>query len=205
MNGAASVLRKVRRMLGGAPNSAPYNLDLIASPSWDERAEAATGLLAAHARPLLTDGSRALRIADFGCGDERLRRILAERLSEPHRYQGYDLLPRRETVIELDLTRSLPEAEFDLIFCLGLLEYIDPLVPFLVRLRNRYPAAIVSYALADSPRPLLKRERRARGWRTHYTRAALEGELDRVGFLRADFRLTNQGRTGIWLLVARSS
>jgi SAM-dependent methyltransferase len=191
-------------LLGGARESAPYNLDLIASPSWDERAEAAAGLLVAHVRMLLTGGSHVLRIADFGCGNERLGRILAERLSEPHRYQGYDLLPQRETVIELDLTRSLPEEEFDLVFCLGLLEYMEPLIPFLARLESRYPAAIVSYAIVDSPRPLRKRERQARGWRTHYTRAALESELDRIGFFRTDFRLTNEGRTGIWLLVARS-
>jgi hypothetical protein len=201
MSDAASLLRKVQRWLGGAQGSAPFNLDLSESPSWDERAEAAARFLTAADRPLLTDGSRTLRIADFGCGDERLGRVLAHRLSRPHRYRGYDLLPQRETVVEIDLTRSLPDEEFDVVFCLGLLEYIDPLGPFLARLQGRYPAAIVSYAVADPPKPLRKWQRRSRGWRNHYTAANLEREFDRVGFIRSDFCFTNQGRTGLWLLT----
>jgi SAM-dependent methyltransferase len=202
MSDAASLLREVRRWLGTRQGSTPFNLDLSDSPSWDERAEAAATLLTAAARPPFTGGSSTLRIADFGCGDERLKRVLADRLSQPHRYRGYDLLPQRETVVEIDLTRSLPDEEFDVVFCLGLLEYIDPLVPFLARLHGRYPAAIVSYAVADPPKPLRKRERRSRGWRNHYTVAALEREFDRVGFIRSNFCLTNQGRTGLWLLTA---
>jgi SAM-dependent methyltransferase len=200
MSEAARLLRKARRWLGGGQGSTPFNLDLSGSPSWDERAEAAATLLMAAERSLPTD---TLRIADFGCGDERLRRVLADRLSQPHRYQGYDLLPQRETVVEIDLTRSLPDEEFDVVFCLGLLEYIDPLAPFLARLHGRYPAALVSYAVADPPKPLRRWQRRSRGWRNHYTAAALEGEFDRVGFVRSDFCLTNQGRTGLWLLTVR--
>jgi hypothetical protein len=200
MSDPAKIGQRAVRWLRGERGARPFNLDLSDSPSWDERAKAAVGLLAAHADALLREGSRPLRIADFGCGDERLRRILTKQLSEPHRYQGFDLIPQRETVVQMDLTRSLPEAEFDVVFCLGLLEYIDPLVPFLARLRRKYPAVVVSYAVFDAPRPLRKRERRARGWCTHYTTAALEREFDRVGFRRSDFCLTNRGRTGLWLL-----
>jgi SAM-dependent methyltransferase len=195
----SNIAQTVRRWLRGAPRSRPFNLDLSESPSWDERAEVAVGLLAAHRRALLPE--RPLRIADLGCGDERLRRILSEQLSEPHEYQGYDLLPQRETVIQLDVTHSLPDNEFDVVFCLGLLEYIDPLVPFLARLRREYPAMILSYAVFDAPRPLRKRERRARGWRSHYTTSALEEAFDGVGLVCRDFRLTNRGRTGLWLLT----
>jgi SAM-dependent methyltransferase len=196
------LVRRVRRWLRRGTDPAPFNLDLIASPRWDERAEAAVGLLAAHLRTL-SSASGALRIADFGCGDERLRRVLEHRLPRPHEYQGYDLLPQRETVVELDLSRSLPEVGFDVVVCLGLLEYIDPLAPFLARLQQRYPAAVVSYALYDAPQPLRKRERRARGWRSDYSAAALEREFDDSGFLRRDFCLTNQGRTGVWLLLSQ--
>jgi SAM-dependent methyltransferase len=199
---AASLLQKAWRWLGVGQGSAPFNLDLSDSPSWDERAEAAATLLMAAERSVPVD-SNTLRIADFGCGDERLKRVLADRLSQPHRYQGYDLLPQGETVVEIDLRRSLPDEEFDVVFCLGLLEYIDPLAPFLARLHGRYPAVLVSYVVADPPKPLRKWQRRSRGWRNHYTTAALEREFDRVGFIRTDFRLTNQGRTGLWLLTVR--
>ena len=193
-------LRGVRRWLRLGVDRAPFNLDLITSPRWDERAEAAVALLAAHVRTL-APATGGLRIGDLGCGDERLRRVLEERLPGAYEYQGYDALPQRETVVEMDLARSLPEADFDVVFCLGLLEYMDPLRPFLARLRQRYPAAVVSYALYDAPRPLRKRQRRARGWLSDYTAAELERELDHAGFHRRDFCRTNQGRTGIWLVL----
>jgi SAM-dependent methyltransferase len=199
-----STLRTVRRWFGRRSVGAPFNLDLIGSPRWDERAEAAVAMLSAHA-PRLFDPMRPIRIADFGCGDERLRRVLVDAFGAPYRYTGYDLIPQRETVVEIDLQCALPLDDFDVVFCLGLLEYLDAPVQFLHRVKNRYPGrvAVVSYAIADAPRPLRKRERRARGWLTDYTRAAFEHEVEAIGLMCSDTCFTNDGRTGIWLLDSR--
>jgi SAM-dependent methyltransferase len=181
----------------------PFNLDDAASPRWEERAEAAVRLLAAHLDDIRGDSSSALRIADFGAGGERLRRLLAARLSAPYTYSGFDIHPQTATVVELDVTRELPLETFDVVFCLGLLEYVAPLEPFLARLRANYPSLVISYTLFDVPHPLTARERRKRGWLTDYTQAELERQFAGAGLAVRDFRRTNQARTGVWLLAPR--
>jgi SAM-dependent methyltransferase len=178
----------------------PFNLDSIGSPRWDERASAAVELLSKHAPPPARE--RPLRVADFGCGDERLRRTLESDFAGRVDYVGFDLLPETESVVPIDLRRELPRRPFDVIFCLGLLEYVDDPPTFLQRVRTQYPEAlvVVSYAIYDSPRPLRRRERRARGWLTDYTRARFGRELHGCGFASLDETSVNEGRTGLWLL-----
>jgi hypothetical protein len=89
--------------------------------------------------------------------------------------------------------------------CLGLLEYLEEVPAFLGRLAARYPAVLLSYSIFDHPEPLTTRQRRSRGWLTHYTTAQFEHELEAAGFGRLAFRLVSQGRTGIWLLASQSS
>lgn len=199
--------RSVRRLLrrNGERSPLPFNLADSASPRWEERAETAVALLAANAENLRWDRSVGLRIADFGAGNERLQRVLASRLRQPHRYAAFDLHPQSERVVELDVTRELPNDDFDVVFCLGLLEYVEPLRPFLAKLGERYSALLISYTLFDAPHPLTRRERRKRGWLTDYTRAELQRELESLGFETRGFRLTNQERTGVWLVVGPSS
>jgi Polysaccharide pyruvyl transferase len=180
----------------------PFNLGDSASPRWDERAEAAVGLLAAHVGSIGRDHDD-LRIADFGAGNQRLRRVLAERLPQPHTYAAFDLHPQAEDVRRLDVTNRLPDEAFDVVFCLGLLEYVEPLAPFLASLRGRYAAQVLSYTIFDAPDPLTSSQRRERGWQTDYTRSAFERMAEDSGFHVCDFRLTNQGRTGVWLLRSR--
>jgi hypothetical protein len=181
--------------------AAPFNLEDAASPSWEERAEVATDLIVANAAQLGWNQSVVVRVADFGAGDERLNRVLHARFAQPYRYTGFDLHPQSESVVELDVTRELPAEDFDIVFCLGLLEYVEPLEPFLARLRARYPALVLSYALFDVPHPLTRGERRKRGWLTDYTKEDLEGRFESLGFVLLDARLTNRQRTALWLLT----
>ncbi len=181
--------------------AAPFNLDDAASPRWDERAEVAADLIVANAARLGWNDSVAFRVADFGAGDERLNRILRSRFAQPYRYTGFDVHPQSESVVKLDVTQQLPAEDFDIVFCLGLLEYVEPLEPFLAGLRARYPALVLSYALFDVPRPLTPRERRKRGWLTNYTKEDLERKFDTLGFVLRDARLTNRQRTALWLLT----
>jgi hypothetical protein len=191
---------RIRSWFGRDAPRVPFNLDSIGSPRWDERARAAVDLLSKHAPPSARE--RALRIADFGCGDERLRRTLESDFAGRVDYVGFDLLPQTDSVVPIDLRRELPRRPFDVIFCLGLLEYVDDPRAFLQRVRAQYPDAlvVVSYAIYDSPRPLRRRERRARGWLTDYTRAGFARELDGCGFACLDETTVNEGRTGLWLL-----
>ena len=190
-----------RRRLLGRRLAAPFNLDDATSPSWDERAEVATDLILANAAQLGWDQSAIVTVGDFGAGDERLNRVLQARLAQPYRYTGFDLHPQSESVVELDVTRGLPTGDFDIVFCLGLLEYVEPLEPFLARLRARYPVLVLSYALFDVPHPLTRGERRKRGWLTDYTKEDLERRFENLGFVLLDARLTNRQRTALWLLT----
>ena len=113
---------------------------------------------------------------------------------------SFDIRPQRSSVVELDLRAALPTQPFDVVFCLGLLEYIEPLGTFFARLASRYPALILSYTVFDAPEPLSRRERRRRGWLSNYTKAGLEQELDgggangsrhRVGQPAADVHLVH--------------
>lgn len=167
-------------------------------PAWDERAEKAVDLLRRfQGRNQATD---TLRVADLGCGNERLRRILDDRLQRPFDYVGYDLYPQSEQVARLDVEREkLPNA-FDVVFCLGLLEYLANPELFARRLRHACRIAIVSYALADAAEGPSLSERRKLGWRNDYTKANVAQIFETSGFVREEFELS--GATGLWLWAA---
>lgn len=198
---ASSWGRRLLRRAKAPRATLPFNLADADSPRWDERAEIAVALLAGHVAEVRHDAGAALRIADFGAGTERLREVLATRFGQPHTYTPFDLHPQSERVVELDVTRRLPDAEFDVVFCLGLLEYVEQLEPFLATLGRRYATLVLSYTVFDAPHPLTAQERRERGWLTDYTRAGLERAFEGLALRIRDFALTNQGRTGVWVLT----
>jgi hypothetical protein len=166
---------------------------------WDERAGAAVQLWVERGTGWRPSGGRAVRIADLGAGNERLRDVLASRVAEPYEYRPYDLHPQRPTTRHVDLAEGLPADPFDVAFCLGVVEYL-PLTAFLERLRERCRFAIVSYAIADAPDRLSQDEREARGWRSHLTSDEFEREVTSRGFVRRAYVTVERHRTGIWLL-----
>jgi SAM-dependent methyltransferase len=196
---APRALRRFRR----GESRLPYNLDDAGSPRWEERAEAAVALLAANFDAIAPAGSASLQIADLGAGDERLRRALAAGFGRDHMYTAFDIRPQRDTVVELDVREALPPHAFDVVCCLGLLEYVEPLDVFLRRLAERYPSAVLSYTVVDAPQPLNRRDRRKRGWLSDHTTADVERELTAAGFVVVDFVMSNERRTGIWLVCSR--
>lgn len=184
-----------------ARRSRPFHLDEQDAPEWEERAETAVDLAAAvFAGDSNADGDMVVRVADLGCGNMRLRRILQARLPFRHSYSGYDLLPQSETIGRVDLSSELPPGEFDLMFCLGVLEYLHDVPAFLARLREHCRLGVISYAIADTPNPITPAERRAFGWTSDYTQADLQRELEHHGFAVRDFTLTNAARTGVWVI-----
>jgi SAM-dependent methyltransferase len=167
--------------------------------SWDERAAAAAELLASF--PVEVEAG-VLQVADLGCGNERLRRFLAERLDRPFDYFGFDLQPQSDRVERLDVAKGMPVRVFDAVFCLGLLEYLTDPDLFARRLSKACRIAIVSYVVADSPGSLPPSERRKRGWRTDLAKAELERIFAASGFVQKGFVALESGATGLWLWAA---
>lgn len=173
-----------------------FNCQDQAAPTWSERADEAVRLLVEA--PLDAFAGAPLDIADFGAGNRRLLPVLHRELPVRFDYDAYDLHPQSPEVIRIDLSREVPPRSFDVVFCLGLLEYLSDLDRFAARLRGITTYAITSYALADPPLGLTVSERRERGWRTDLDRAGVEALFSRNGFTVESFSMVNGGRTGIW-------
>jgi Methyltransferase domain len=182
-----------------------FNLHLQESQSWQDRAEDAVALWNRRSPELLPVPPPSLRVADLGCGNERLRSILEAQLPVSLVYQGFDRQPQRTSTIRLDLRYQLPEGRFDLVFCLGVLEYLPNLADMLEGLSHLTRFAVASYAIADPPHGLSVRERRDRGWLSDCTRAAFQALCQQAGFKQVDSVLIDRGRTGIWLFVSDSA
>lgn len=165
---------------------------------WDERAERALDLLSNH-RECAPEGGTAIAIADFGAGNERLRGLLEERLRLELDYFPYDLHPQLSTTARLDLAREVPDRQFDVVVCLGLLEYL-PSVPELARsLRDLCRCALVSYVTSDGLVAMPHAQRLEHGWTTHLAAAEVESAFGDAGFRQLGKAEAESGITTIWL------
>jgi polysaccharide pyruvyl transferase WcaK-like protein len=180
-----------------------FNCDSQSDPDWDERAQVAVGLLnEVLAKDKFVLGN-CLRIADLGCGNERLRRALQAGLGRAFSYKGYDRRPQSPTVEWIDLRRDVPAQHFDAIFCLGLLEYIPDVASLARRLGGTGTIIIVSYVIADSKSGLTRYDRWARQWRHSYTRAQFENIFRRAGLLLEASAEAENGATVLWAWRSR--
>jgi methyltransferase family protein len=168
------------------------------APAWDERAAVAVDLCRRHLGP--AGAGEKIVVADLGCGNRRLERMLAARLEWPHEYHGYDLQPQSRRTVRIDLQRQLPPEPVGLACALGVLEYIADVPDFVRRLRAFAPAAVLSYTIFDCPRPLSPPEREQRGWRSHYTRDQFETLLVSAGYRIEERVSVSQDRTLVWLV-----
>jgi hypothetical protein len=169
---------------------------------WGQRAEAAVDLWMAAGDAVGADGGR-LRVADFGAGNERLRGILASKLTTAHDYFPYDLHPQKPSTQPLDVLQTLPGDRFDLVFCLGLIEYIPLDNRFLQRLSESCRFAILSYVVTDSSLRLTERQREAAGWRSHLSAEQFGSLLEASNFRPVSMRRTDGDQTGLWLAESR--
>jgi hypothetical protein len=187
----------LRRLLAVRDPSRRYNCQDQASPVWEARAEDAVGLLSAASLDVPAGG--ALKVGDLGAGNQRLLSVLQRTLEMPIDYHPYDLHPQTEDVRRMDVRRELPDQEFDVVFCLGLLEYLSDLDAFVLGLRTICRHAVVSYVITDAPDSLGSAERRRRGWLTDLDRGGIEDLFLRHSYTRQAFALTSAGMTGLWL------
>jgi hypothetical protein len=159
---------KLLRWQVGRQSSQLFNLRTQKGPNWTNRALLAAELIREVA-------PRGASIADFGCGDQKLKEALCP---FPCSYQGFDLLPQSNDVIQLDLTSDAIPLHFDVSVLLGVLEYI-PVVATLQKMRSRL--LIVSHVYPDEGAfpPSIIRER---GWRNVLTKAQFEDALGQADY-----------------------
>jgi 2-polyprenyl-3-methyl-5-hydroxy-6-metoxy-1,4-benzoquinol methylase len=173
-----------------------FNCDSQNSTSWQMRADEAVTLLL-ESKICLNNQERKLQISDFGCGNRRLKNILNSRLGVCFEYYGYDLQPQSDETYQIDLESEIPSRHFDIVFCLGLLEYLKDVDVFFANISRISTLIIVSYVIKDSklysPADIQQKQ-----WLHHYSCQELENKMS--GFTIANFRLINQGKTGLWLL-----
>jgi len=201
--GVASRLRPVSRIRGALEahrRRRRYNIQDQGAPSWEERAEQAVCLLTASS--VAPSPGERLKVADVGAGNQRLRSILKRELAVPFDYRPYDIQPQAKDVQRLDVERAVPDGHFDVVFCLGLLEYLRDLDRFVNRLRTMCRYAVISYVVTDPPDSLDPPARRERGWLTDLSRSDVEGLFRRHGYTCVAFAPTNEARTGLWLWSA---
>lgn len=195
MNGKLSVLRRLRPRR----REAPFNTGKQHYETWQTRAQDAVSLWVDARGSWEPDRGRLVRIADYGAGNERLGDLLGARLSEQFEYFPFDLHPQQRTTVKLNVLEESPAESFDLIFALGLLEYLPPGNSFIDRVRDRTRFVLVSFTYAGSTfgGGLAKRE--SLGWQAHDDREGLERKFTEAGFSLVDFRTTQHDEAGLWL------
>jgi hypothetical protein len=166
---------------------------------WGERALTAAGLLRDNRSTWEAVAGRPVSIADFGAGNERLRPILAETLAIEQTYHPFDLHPQQSTTTRLDVTAGLPDRDFDIGICLGLLEYLPSIRALADSLHEHCRFVLASYVISDGPVAIDREAREASQWITHATEAELLADFAAAGFSPiASTRSDNEG-TAIWL------
>lgn len=176
-----------------------FNCDTQNAQSWEIRAEKAVQILA-NSDFIKNNRQDELKIADFGCGNEKLRSILTTKLEKiKFDYYGYDLEPQLETTFKINLEREMPSLHFDVVFCLGLLEYLYDLDLFLLRVSQISKFLIISYVFSNSG-CYSHQHISQKGWLHHYSALDLETKFEKYNYGKQDFKITNNGKTGLWML-----
>ena len=163
----------------------PFNLRNQKGSNWNNRAILAAELIRKFALP-------GDSIADFGCGNEKLKEALQQfRCS----YQGFDLMPQSKHVIRLDLLSDPIPSNFDVAVLLGVLEYI-PVVPTLQKLS--IPLLVVSHLYPDEgafPSSIIAKA----GWRNVLRKAEFENALKEANYEVIEAIRTPEKMQYVWI------
>jgi len=159
--------RRRAAALAGGTDRARWTEASNLSPTWDQRAQIAAGLI-----------PRGARVLDLGCGAMALETFLPPGCD----YIPCDLVARDQRTIVCDFNAGeFPQADCDVVAVLGVLEYLADAPAFLRRLFDFGKPLVLSYNVAgEGPR-----DRRANGWVNDYTRAQFADLLKQTGFRRA--------------------
>jgi hypothetical protein len=171
----------------------PFNTGDQKQPSWLDRARHAAALV--KAIPARTGSP--LVLADVGCGDMKLKRVLHDEGIAPD-YRPYDLVPQAPEVTPLDIQlQDLPH-RCDAVVLLGVVEYLASLPAVLARLAGRTRYLVVSHVVSDYSKYTPERLAEL-GWKHHLARADFGRMLSDAGFRIEQETVTANGRTVLWL------
>jgi hypothetical protein len=167
---------------------------------WEGRAVSAARLLRDNQSTWASKVGRPVSIADFGAGNERLRSVLATTLTVDHTYHPFDLHPQKATTARLDVAAGLPDREFNIGICLGLLEYLPSIPAMAESLHGHCDFALASYVTADGPASIGREKREESSWSTHATEAQLVSDFESAGFKSIASSRSDQEATyiGLW-------
>lgn len=107
---------------------------------WPERLEVALEICKKH---LLIDDMSELQIADYGCGKQTLRRIIPS----VWKYTPYDYCSRSADTIVCNFNNNeMPKGRFDVIFCMGVLEYLASPYALILHAIKNSSYVVLSYS-----------------------------------------------------------
>ncbi|NTW27561.1 MAG: hypothetical protein HGA36_04510 [Candidatus Moranbacteria bacterium] len=140
-----------------------------------------------------------IKVGDFGCGDMKIKKILSELNYHNVLYSGYDCMPQNKDIQLANFNEKIPDEKFDVIFSMGLLEYLDDLEFFLNFIKNNAENIIVSYVIADSEN-YSDEEIKIKGWKNHLKSHELEAIFTKIGLIIQKSIIVDNGLTKIYLL-----
>ncbi len=153
---------------------------------WPERLRAAWELFRAQ----LPAQAPALTVGDYGGGRQDLRALLPEGWN----YTPYDHLPRTPETVVCDFNEDpLPAARHDVIFCLGVLEYLDDPARLLRHAFEHADWVVFSCFQGWKPWRAWRE-----GWRGRLSRRALARVLEQEK-IRVMAHAPWRGDGGIWV------
>jgi hypothetical protein len=153
--------------------------------SWPLRMEAAWKLF----REVLPEGNQGYEVADFGCGRQELRALLPSGWT----YVPYDWTPRSADTRICDLQRELPEGTQDVIFMLGVLEYLPDPARLLTHALTQARWTVFSCFCGWSPWRAWKQ-----GWRGQLSKRGVQQVLRETGVQVRAYR-DWRGDGGLWV------
>lgn len=153
--------------------------------AWPARLQTAWALF----RQVLPEDKPAREVADYGCGRQQLKTLLPAGWS----YVPYDWTPRSPDTRVCDLAVAAPTGTHEIIFMLGVLEYMPDPARLLSHALNQARWTVFSCFCGWSPLRAWKQ-----GWRGRLSRRAVERVLQGANVqVRAyqDWR----GDGGLWV------
>ncbi len=186
--------KKKIKILINKLKSEKYNLNNQKSSKWVGRSRIAINFI-----NKISLNKEILKIADLGCGDQKIKNLLEEIGYRNIIYRGFDIEPQSDDVKKIDLDKEEIIGEYDVVFCMGLIEYLSNIKIFLssVRLKTKY--IILSYVVADKHN-YTKDEIKFKGWKNHLYSKELERIFSELEITIKECVVADNGLTKIYLL-----
>jgi hypothetical protein len=190
------ILNDLKSRITFSDQLSSFNLKDQKGKGWEERADAAAGYLS----ELNINTSAPIRIGDFGCGNKKLLKYIDKKII--FEYKGFDLLPQSSDVQKCDFKTEVPNENFDVVFCLGMLEYLDDIPGFLNKVSQKTNNLILSYIHYEQIISEKDYEQtiKEKGWKYLSPSTEMEDNFTKLGFQVKNKKLINNNKTVLWCL-----